>query len=51
MMDFCEKHNYDLFSILPMTFPIKYESKLYLLQIGSFTNIFNNIKQYLNDNH
>ena len=51
MMSFCEKQNYDLFSILPVTFPIKYESKLYLFQIGSFNYIFNNIEKYISDSH
>ena len=49
MMIFCEKKNYDLFSMLPMTFPIKYESKFYLIKMGSFTNIFNKIEKYISD--
>ena len=51
LMDFCEKQNYDLFSIIPVTFPIKYESKFYLLQISSFNYIFNNIEKYISDSH
>ena len=49
MMIFCEKFKYDLFSILPMTFPIKYESKFYLIKMNSFSNIFNNIEKYISD--
>ena len=51
MMIFCENHNYDLFSMLPMTFPIKYESKLYLLKMSSFIHIFNNINKFISDKH
>ena len=51
MMNFCENDKHDLFSILPMTFPIKYESKYYLLKMESFTKIFNNIDKYINDKH
>ena len=51
MMIFCENHNYDLFSMLPMTFPIKYESKLYLLKMSSFMHIFNNINKFISDKH
>ena len=49
MMIFCEKNKYDLFSFLPMTFPIKYESKCYLLKMNSFLNIFNNIDKFISD--
>ena len=51
MMIYCEKKNYDLFSMLPMTFPIKYESKSYLLKMSSFMYIFNNINTYISDKH
>ena len=51
MMIFCEKFNHDLFSMLPMTFPIKYESKFYLRKMNSFMNIFNNIEKYISDKH
>ena len=51
MMTFCESNNYDLFSMLPMTFPIKYESEYFLFKISAFTNIFNNITKYISDKH
>ena len=51
MMNFCENDKHNLFSILPMTFPIKYESKYYLLKMDSFIKIFNNIDKYISDKH
>ena len=51
MMIYCENNNYDLFSFIPMTFPIKYESKLYLLKMSSFMHIFNNIDKYISNKH
>jgi hypothetical protein len=51
MMIFCENNNYDLFSMLPVTFPIKYESKLYLVKMSSFMYIFNNITKFISDKH
>ena len=49
MMIYCENFNLDLFSILPLTFPIRYESQNYIHEISSFTNIFNNIEKYIDD--
>ena len=47
MMIYCEKYNLDLFSMLPLTFPIRYESQNYINEISSFMQIFNNINKYL----
>ena len=49
MMIYCESFNLDLFSILPLTFPIRYESQNYIHEISSFTNIFNKIEKYVDD--
>ena len=49
MMIYCENFNLDLFSMLPLTFPIRYESPNYIHEIASFTNIFNKIEKYIND--
>ena len=51
MMAFCESNNLDLFSMLPMTLPIKYESELFLFNMSSFNDIFNNIEKYISDTH
>ena len=50
MMIYCESTNLDLFSILPLTFPIRYESQNYINEISSFIQIFNNINKYLDTN-
>ena len=50
MMIYCESFNLDLFSMLPLTFPIRYESQNYINEIASFINIFNNINKYVDDN-
>ena len=50
MMIYCESFNLDLFSMVPLTFPIRYESQNYINEISSFMQIFNNINKYL-DNH
>ena len=47
MMIYCESFNLDLFSMLPLTFPIKYESQNYINEISSFMQIFNNINKYI----
>jgi len=47
MMIYCESYNLDLFSMLPMTFPIRYESQNYINEISSFMQIFNNINKYI----
>ena len=49
MMIYCESFNLDLFSMLPLTFPIRYESQNYIHEISSFTYIFNNIEKYIED--
>ena len=49
MMIYCESFNLDLFSMLPLTFPIRYESQNYIHEISSFTNIFNKIEKYVDD--
>ena len=49
MMIYCESFNLDLFSMLPLTFPIRYESQNYIHEISSFTNIFNNISKFIED--
>ena len=51
MMVFCESNNIELFSILPMTLPIKYESELFLFNMSAFNDIFNNIDKYISDTH
>jgi len=51
MMIFCESNNLDIFSMLPMTLPMKYESELFLFNMSSFNDIFNNIEKYISDNH
>ena len=40
MMIYCESFNLDLFSMLPLTFPIRYESQNYIHEISTFTYIF-----------
>ena len=50
MLIYCESTNLDLFSILPLTFPIRYESQNYINEISSFIQIFNNINKYLDTN-
>ena len=47
MMIYCESFNLDLFSMLPLTFPIRYESQNYINEISSFMQIFNNINKYI----
>ena len=47
MMIYCESYNLDLFSMLPLTFPIRYESQNYINEISSFMQIFNNINKYI----
>ena len=49
MMIYCESFNLDLFSMLPLTFPIRYESQNYIHEISSFTDIFNKIEKYVDD--
>ena len=49
MMIYCESFNLDLFSMLPLTFPIRYESQNYIHEISSFTYIFNNIEKFIED--
>ena len=49
MMIYCESFNLDLFSMLPLTFPIRYESQNYIHEISSFTNIFNKVEKYVDD--
>ena len=50
MMSYCELHNLDLFSIFPLTFPLRYDSKEYLNSITDFSQIFNNINKFISDN-
>ena len=50
MMIYCESFNLDLFSMLPLTFPIRYESQNYIHEISTFTHIFNNINKFIDDN-
>ena len=47
MMIYSESYNLDLFSMLPLTFPIRYESQNYINEISSFMQIFNNINKYI----
>ena len=47
MMIYSESSNLDLFSMVPLTFPIRYESQNYINEISSFIHIFNNINKYL----
>ena len=49
MMIYCESFNLDLFSMVPLTFPIRYESQNYINEISSFIQIFNNINKYLDN--
>ena len=49
MMIYCESFNLDLFSMVPLTFPIRYESQNYINEISSFMQIFNNINKYLDN--
>ena len=50
MLIFCETNNYDLFSMIPVTFPIDYQSCFFPDKISYFSNIFNNINKYISDN-
>ena len=47
MMIYSESCNLDLFSMVPLTFPIRYESQNYINEISSFIHIFNNINKYI----
>ena len=49
MMKYCESNKLDLFSMLPLTFPIRYESQNYIHEIASFARIFNNVTKYISD--
>ena len=49
MMNYCENNNYELFKFLPLTFPIKYDSKNYIIEKFCFLNIFNNINNFISD--
>ena len=49
MMSYCESNNLDLFSIFPLTFPLRYDSKEYLNSITDFAQIFANINKYISD--
>ena len=49
MMNFCEANNLELFSLVPLTFPIKYDSNNFIHEKICFLNIFNNINKYISD--
>ena len=49
MMAYCENNGIDVFSMLPLTFPIKYESANYINDIYAFANIFNNVNKYVEE--
>ena len=49
MMFYCENSGLDIFSMLPLTFPIKYESINYTNEISNFANIFNNVNKFVDE--
>ena len=49
MMHYCESKNLELFSYLPLTFPIQYDSTNFINEKYCFMNIFNNINNYLSN--
>ena len=49
LLIYCEENKYDLFSIVPLTILIEYQSPLFLHQFASFSYIFNNINTFLSD--
>ena len=49
LMEYCEKFNLELFSFVPLTILIEYESEKFLRQLNSFNFIFRNIEKYICD--
>lgn len=47
-MRYCEEKGVDVFTIIPMTIVIQYDSFGYHAQMQAFSQIFNNIKDYVN---
>ena len=49
LIEYCEKFNLEIFSFVPLTILIEYESEKFLRQLNSFNFIFRNIEKYLCD--
>ena len=50
IMKYCEIHNLDIFTYLPMTILMQYESSNFISQFHKFEQLFNNINDFLNPN-
>ena len=49
LLIYCEENKYDLFSFVPLTILIEYQSPYFLNQFSSFSYIFNNISSFLSE--
>ena len=49
LMIYCEENHLDLFSFVPLTILIEYQSSAFLRQFNCFSYIFNNISLFLNE--
>ena len=49
LLIYCEENKYDLFSFVPLTILIEYQSPFFLNQFQNFSFIFNNISSFLSE--
>ena len=49
LIEYTENKNIDIFSFIPLTIIIEYESDKFLKQFSNFSHIFNHINDFLND--
>ena len=49
LLIYCEENKFDLFSFVPLTILIEYQSSYFLHQFQSFSCIFNNINSFLSE--
>jgi hypothetical protein len=49
-MRYCEEKGLDVFKYIPFTIIMQYDSSIYQSQMNSFTDFFNNIKDYITTN-
>ena len=50
IMKYCENHNLDIFTYLPMTILMQYESSNFISQFHKFEQLFNHISEFINPN-
>jgi hypothetical protein len=49
LMIYCEENHLDLFSIVPLTILIEYQSSAFLRQFNCFSYVFNNITSFISE--